>query len=126
MRRRSDEGSAPAEFALVGGLLVVVFLAIVQLAVAVDVRNSLVAAAAEGARVAAQADESLADGVARTRDVVSSSLSPSYAREVSARRVEMDGATVVVVRIRAPLPMVGLAGPSGDLVVAAHALAEVP
>jgi len=121
---RADAGSAPAEFALVGALLVLVFLALVQLALAVHVRDTLVASAAEGARVAAQADRSLDDGVRRTRELIGEALSPAYAKRVTARRVLVDGAAVVEVEVRAPLPLVGLAGPAGDLVVDAHALLE--
>ena len=126
-RGRHDRGSAPAEFALVGGLLVLVFLAVVQLAVAIHVRNTLVAAAADGARVGAEAGRPLASATARTRELVSRSLSAAYARDVSARRVRIGGVDEVEVEVRAPLPVVGFLG-AGDaaLDVTAHALAEPP
>ena len=125
-RSHHDSGAAPAEFALVGGLLVVVFLAVVQLAVAVHVRNTLIASAADGARVAAMADQRLADGVAETRAAIARSLSPSYARDVLAQRVVVDGLALVEVEVRAPLPVVGLVGPGGAMVVRAHAVLETP
>ena len=126
-RTPRDGGSAPAEFALVGGLLVLVFLAVVQLAVAIHVRNTLVASAADGARVGAQADQTLAAAAARTRELVSRSLTPAYAQDVSARRVRIGGVDMVEVEVRAPLPVVGLLG-TGDaaLDVTAHAVAETP
>jgi hypothetical protein len=125
--RARDCGSAPAEFALVGGLLVLVFLAVVQLAVAVHVRDTLVASAAEGARVGAQAGQTPAAAAARTRELVSASLTPAYARQVSARRVRIGGVDLVEVEVRAPLPVVGLVG-AGEaaLDVTAHALVEPP
>ncbi|MDQ2661335.1 MAG: pilus assembly protein, partial [Actinomycetota bacterium] len=50
---RDERGSAVAEFTLVGILLTVLALAVVQLALALHVRNTMLDAAAEGARYAA-------------------------------------------------------------------------
>ena len=56
MRRRrldpayDDGGSAVVDFTLVGILLTFLFLALLQLGLALHVRNTLVASAAEGAR----------------------------------------------------------------------------
>ena len=64
-----------AEFTLVGVLLTVLALAVVQLALALHVRNTLLDAAAEGARYAALAGSSDGDrrrpheGPDRRRDV---------------------------------------------------------
>ncbi|RIJ01598.1 pilus assembly protein, partial [Clavibacter nebraskensis] len=52
---RDDRGSAPAEFVMVGALLVVLALSVVQLALALHVRTTVLDAAAEGARTAALA-----------------------------------------------------------------------
>ena len=96
-----------------------------QLAVATHVRNTLVAAAAEGARVAGQADRTLHDGEARTRDLIATSLPGGFADSVRATyRRAPDGTSMVEMTVTAPLPVVGLVGPSGDLTVAAHALRE--
>src|SRR6476659_2266676 len=121
-----DRGSAPAEFALVGGLLVVLFLAVVQLAVAIHVRNTLVASAAEGARVGAEADRDPSSAVARTRQLVRRSLTPSYAIDGRSRRVVVGGVAMVEVEIRAPFPVIGLLGPGDGLDVTAHAVVERP
>ena len=120
-----DTGSAVVEFALVSALLAVLFLAVLQVGVALYVRNTLVAAAAEGARYGADADRTPADGVQRTRELVAQSLSPSYAQDVTADYEVIGGLATVVVRVRAPLPLLGLVGPGGDLVVEGHALAEL-
>jgi Flp pilus assembly protein TadG len=119
-----ESGSAVVEFALVSALLAALFLAILQVGVALYVRNTLVAAAAEGARYAADADRGPADGVARTREVITSSLSAAYAQDVTAGLETVGGVQTVVVQVRAPIPLLGLAGPGGDLVVQGHALAE--
>jgi Flp pilus assembly protein TadG len=126
--QRDERGSAVVDFALVGALVTLLFLSVVQLGLLVHVRNTLVDCAAEGARYGARADRTPGDGVARTRAMVVSELSSGYAgrigRRISAAEVDRGGARVVEVRITAPLPVVGLAGPSGVLTVSGHAYAE--
>jgi hypothetical protein len=122
----SDRGSAVADFALVSGPLVLAFLAVLQLAMGLHVRNTLIAAAAEGARLAASADRGLEDGVVRTRELVTASLSPAYAADVQAWYSDSGGLRTVVVQVRAPLPLVGLLGPADDLTLTAHAVTEGP
>jgi hypothetical protein len=119
-----DEGSAVVEFALVSAMVAALFLAVLQVGVALHVRNTLVAAAAEGARYGADADRTPADAAQRTREVVGSSLSVAYAQDVQAAYEDVGGLRTLVVQVRAPLPMLGLVGPSGDLVVTGHAIAE--
>ncbi|HAM26986.1 MAG TPA: pilus assembly protein, partial [Microbacteriaceae bacterium] len=63
---RRDDGSAVAEFAMVGALLTVLTLSVIQLGLALHIRNTVLDAAAEGARFAALADNGLEDGAART------------------------------------------------------------
>jgi hypothetical protein len=96
----------------------------VQVALALHVRALAVDAAAEGARIAARADRGLGDGAQRTRDLLGASLSPAYADDVAARSTTLDGLPVVEVTVRAPLPVVGILGPSGLLTVQGHALEE--
>jgi Flp pilus assembly protein TadG len=121
-----DRGSAIVDFALVGGLITVLFAAVLQLTFAVHVRNTLVDCAAEGARHAALADRSPADGEARTRELITMSLAPRFAEDVTARETVLDGVRVVEVEVVAPVPVVGLIGPSGRLTVTGHALEEQP
>lgn len=109
---------------LVGVLLVALFLAIAQLALVLHVRNTLVAAAAEGARYGANADRDPADGAERTRQIVSDALSVSLIDDVQADYEPVDGETAVVVRVRATLPVIAFLGPARALRVSAHALAE--
>jgi Flp pilus assembly protein TadG len=119
-----ERGSAVAEFVLVSALLVALFLGVVQLALALHVRVLVVDAAAEGARVAARTDRDLAAGAARTRDLLTTALDERYARDVSVRETVRDGLPVVEVTVRAPLPVVGLLGPSGTMTAEGHALDE--
>jgi Flp pilus assembly protein TadG len=122
---RPERGSAAVEFLLVSVLVLALLLGVVQVALAVHVRSLATDAAAEGARVAARADRTAADGVARTRALLAGALTGDYARDVTARRTTLDGAAVTEVTVRTPLPVVGLLGPGGTLTVRGHALEEL-
>lgn len=111
------------EFALVTPILMLVVLAVVQLILALHVRSTLTAAAAEGARAAALAGSSLAVGEQRTRAAFSAALGGGAATSVSARRVQVGRSPAIAVRVTARLPLLGLWGPE-SLVVEGHALAE--
>ena len=111
---------------LVGGLLTVLFVAIVQLTLILHVRNTLIDCAAQGARYAAAAGRAPDDGVARTAELATAELSAAYASDVTATRATVGGVEVVEVTVRAPMPVVGLVGPSGALVVRGHAMVEGP
>jgi Flp pilus assembly pilin Flp len=123
---RDERGSAVVDFALVGGLVTLVFAGVLQLTLVQHVRNTLVDCAAEGARYAALADRTPGDGIERTRLLVDGALSSSYAQDVTARRTVVDGLDVVEVSVVAPLPVAGLLGPAGSLTVVGHALVEGP
>ena len=109
---------------MVAGLLSLLFVTALQLGLALHVRNTLIADAAEGARRGARADSTPAEGAARARELIRAGLADSYASDVTAGRRVVDGMTVVEVEIRAPLPLVGTFGPGGGLTVHGHALVE--
>ena len=119
-----ERGSAPAEFALVAGLLALLTLSVLQLALALHVRNTALDAAAEGARIAALADSGLAEGEQRTRDLLGTALSPGYARQVSAAYRDVAGTRTVEVTVVFPLPVLGLVGFERGLEVRGHAAVE--
>ncbi len=121
---RFDGGSAIAEFVMVSGLVLTLGLGLFQLGLALHVRNTLIACAAEGARLGARADAAPEDGERRTRSLITSSLSATYAQDVRSVTAGSAGARVVHVTVTAPLPVVGLLGPSGSLTVTGRALAE--
>ncbi len=122
--RRAESGAAVVEFILVSVLLVTLFLAVAQLALALHVRNTLVAAAAEGARYGANADRGLEDAKHRTEEVIGVSLSPDFDADVRAEYQDLSGVPTVAVEIKTSLPLVGWLGPPRALVVQGHALAE--
>ena len=119
-----ERGSAPAEFVLVALLLVVLVLGVLQLGAVLLVRNTALDAAAEGARWAAVAGNTDADGVARARLVLTRSLGPAYARSVHAGSSSWHDQPVAVVEARIPLPVIGLIGPPAAIEVSGHAALE--
>jgi Flp pilus assembly protein TadG len=121
---RSETGSAIAEFSLVVLLLTMLTLAVAQLALALHVRNTVLDAAAEGARFAALAGSGPGDGVARTRELIDAALASEYAADVVADETTQGGIPVIEVTVRAPLPLMGLFGPPGSLEVSGHAAVE--
>jgi hypothetical protein len=124
MRLRDDRGSAAAEFVMVGALLTLVTLSVLQLGLALHVRNTVLDAASEGARFAALADNDLADGVERTRDLIETALGPGYAHDVSASYGAYRGQAATIVTVRTPLPLFGLIGIDNGLAVSGHAARE--
>jgi Flp pilus assembly protein TadG len=123
-RRRNDEGSAIVDFALVGGLLTLLFAAVVQLGIALYIHNTLVSCAAEGARYGARADHDAADAVSETKQLIAESLNVSYAGDVSVSEETVGGVRTVVVRVRAPLPLFGFFGSGNAMRATGHAYAE--
>ena len=123
-RSSRDQGSAVVEFVLVSALVVTLFLAIGQLALALHVRNTLVAAASEGARYGADADRTPADGAERTRSLIRQSLSGAFADDVSATYGDVAGVPAVTVEVHARLPLFGWLGPARAMVVRGHAYEE--
>lgn len=122
--RPRDEGSAVAEFVMVAALLLFVATGVFQVGLALYVRNSLIAAASEGARYGARADSSPQAGAERTTQLISTGLSARFSRGVSAATHTSDGVRVVEVVVRAPLPVIGPIGPAGALEVRGRAFSE--
>jgi len=124
-RRRSEQGAAVVDFVLVLVVLIPLFLGILQVALVLHVRNTLVAAASEGARYAATVDRAPGAGAARTRQQISGALAARFAREVTAGAATVHGAPGVEVSVTADVPPLGLWGPAVRLHVSGHAVEEV-
>ncbi|WP_298251540.1 TadE/TadG family type IV pilus assembly protein [uncultured Arthrobacter sp.] len=116
-----ERGAAVVDFVLIGGLLTVIFVAILQLTLVLHVRNTLIDAASSGARYGTLADRRPADAATRARELIEGSLSEAYASDVSVGESTVGGVRTLEVVIRAPLPVVGLLGPAGTLEVRGHA-----
>lgn len=125
--RRDERGSAVVDFVLVSMLVVPLFLGLIQLGLFLYVRNTLTAAASDGARLAATADRSPTDGIARTEEMIEGTLSPGLVESVQAESVEIEGQPAVEIVVRAQMPVIGLWGPAGlDLTVRGHGIEETP
>ena len=120
----SERGSAVAEFAMVGAILTVLTVSVLQLALALHVRNTVLDAASEGARFAALADNNPTDGVARCRTLITLAIGADYARDVSVSTGSWRGDPAVTVTVRTTLPVIGLLGFAGAVEVSGHAIVE--
>lgn len=118
---RSDRGSAVVEFPLIAVLILVVALAVIQSALIVHTRNTLVDAAVQGAHHGALRGNTAADGAVRAEELVEQRFGDSYAASAVA---EEDASGRITVRVTATMPLVGLLGPSGTLRVDGHAADE--
>ncbi len=124
--RRRERGAAVVDFVLVLLVLIPLVLGILQVAMVLLVRNTLAAAASEGARYAATADRGPADGVAVTREQIDGAIAGRFAQNVSVRQVMIDGTPAVEVTVHARVPALGIGGPAVELDVSGHAVEELP
>src|SRR3954452_7094947 len=88
---QGERGSAVVDFVLVGGLLTMFFMAIIQLTLVLHVRNTLIDAAASGARYGTLADRNAADARDRTAQLISVALNPDFAKDVSTSETSYQG-----------------------------------
>jgi Flp pilus assembly protein TadG len=120
-----ERGAAVVEFVLVMALLVPLVLGIAQVAMVLHVRNTLAAAASEGARASAPLGATPADGAARTRTMIRAALDDRYAEQVTSTWTTVGGLPGAEVEVRARVPALGLFGPSVPVAVSGHAIREV-
>jgi hypothetical protein len=106
---------------MIGALLTLLFMAIVQLTLILHVRNTLVDAAASGARYGTLADRTAMDAEARTSELIETALNGDFAADVTTAERNLEGIRALEVTVRAPMPVVGLIGPGGVMEVAGHA-----
>jgi hypothetical protein len=77
-----------------------------------------------GARYASLADASAAAGAERTRELAAEALGSGYPVESHGEETSELGYPAVRVVVTAPLPVIGLVGPAGTLVLDGHAARE--
>ncbi|WP_447913146.1 TadE/TadG family type IV pilus assembly protein [Microbacterium phyllosphaerae] len=123
-RLLDERGSSPVEFVMVGTLLTLLTLAVMQLALAVYVRNVVHDSAVEGAYYAALADTSLEDGAERARAQIVRAVGEAYAEDVTVGRSTSLGQSTIDVRVQTTLPVIGLLGIPFAMEVEAHAPEE--
>ncbi len=123
-RERGEGGAAVVDFVLVSVVLVPLVLGILQVALVMHVRSTLVAAATEGARYAATVERGPEDGIARTRRQIDGALAGRFADRITAGTTSVDGLPVVEIRVRASVPPLGLWGPAVELDVTGPGVQE--
>ena len=123
-RSHGEQGSAVVDFVLVSTILVPLFLGILQVGLFLYVRNTVTAAASEGAHYAAVLNRAPADGAARTRDLIDGVVTQGLIDSVSADATDIDGQPGVEVSVHAHMPPLGLWGPGISFTVQGHAVKE--
>lgn len=123
-QRSREAGSAVLDFVLVGALLSLIFVSIVQLALVLHVRNTLIDAAVSGAQFGTLADRSPEQGAERARTLINSALNANFSQHVSYLAQEQNGVLTLEISIRAPLPLIGLVGLEQTLEVSGHAVGQ--
>lgn len=112
------------DFVLVMMILLPLVLGILQLALVLHVRNTLAAAAGEGARFAAVAGSSAGMGEAKTRELIAGALSERFTHGVDVHPASVGGAAGYEAVVVAEVPVLGIGGPGIDLRLTGHAVAE--
>lgn len=120
-RCSEERGSATAEFTMIAGLLLALCLAVVQIAGMIHVRNTLIDAASTGARFGALQDRTADDGLARTRELIGTSISARYAEDVSFDYFDAAEGRTLRITVRAQYPVLGVLGGLGELEVSGSA-----
>jgi Flp pilus assembly protein TadG len=124
-RVHHDRGAAVVDFVLIMVILVPLVLGIAQVALVLHVRNTLAAAASEGARSSAPLGSTPDDGAERTRRMIRQALDDRYAESVTSSWASVGGVPGTIVEVRARVPALGLFGPSVTVSVSGHAVREV-
>lgn len=114
------------DFVLVSMLVVPLFLGVLQMGLFLYVRNTMTAAASEGARYAATADRGPDDGIARTEERIGRAVSLRLVDSVRSEPTEIGGQPAVAIVVDAHMPALGLWGPSIDFTVRGHGIEEQP
>ncbi|OLL15530.1 TadE/TadG family type IV pilus assembly protein [Actinomyces oris] len=119
-----ESGSAVVDFVMVGALVIVVFVALLQVALGVYARNVLTDAAGDGARRAALVGGTEAEARQRVQVLTDAALRRGYVDTVTVSRMSAGDLRIVEVTVTAPFPVLGLFGPGGTLRVTGHAIDE--
>ncbi len=120
-----ERGSAVVDFVLVMVVLVPIMLGIAQVGLVLHVRNTLTAAASDGARAAAPIGATPENGAERARDLIRAGLADRYADDVRATITSLGGVPATEVVVHARVPALGVLGPSIDLTATGHAVLEI-
>lgn len=102
--------------------MTVIFVSLIQLSLALHVRNTVADAASSAARYGALGDRTAADARERASMLLATALGSGYAQDISASVQQQDGIRLMTVTVSAPIPLLGLIGPAHTLEVTGHAV----
>ncbi|MFJ5108155.1 MULTISPECIES: TadE family protein [unclassified Glutamicibacter] len=117
-----ENGSAVAEFVMVTTLLVVIAMMLIQLALVLHVRNTLIDAASNGAHYGALANRSVSDARSRTRILITESLHGGFARDIAVSTTRVGDSQLVTVSVNTRVPLIGFLPNGWDLQVQGEAV----
>jgi len=109
---------------MVSVVVVPLFLGVLQVGLFLYVRNTITAAASEGAHYAAVLNREPADGEVRTRELVDGVVRSELIDSVEAQTTDMSGQPGVLIVVKAHMPPLGLWGPGIEFTVEGHAIKE--
>ncbi|MEU4393581.1 TadE family protein [Kribbella sp. NPDC023855] len=112
------------DFVMVSVVVVPLFLGILQVGLFLYVRNTITAAASEGAHYAAVLNREPGDGEARMRELVNGVVRGELIDSVEGQATDVDGQPGVLVVVKAHMPPLGLWGPGIEFTVEGHAIKE--
>ena len=112
-RKHKESGSAVVDFVMVGALVIVVFVALLQVALGVYARNVLTDAAGDGARRAALVGGTEAEARQRVQVLTDAALRRGYVDTVTVSRVPSGDLRIVEVTVTAPSRSWGCSAPEG-------------
>lgn len=118
-RESAETGNAIVGFVATAGLLLLVAVTLLSIALTWYVQAVLVDSASEGARAGALDGAGVTVAVARTEELITTTLPPRYAQDI---RASIRGGQMNV-QVNAPSPLSGLIG-SRTIEVNAHATLE--
>lgn len=104
----NERGSAVAEFVMITTLLVLIAMTLVQLALVLHVRNTLIDAASNGAHYGALANRSAGDAEGRTRTLITESLHGGFASDIAVSTTNIGENQLVSVSVNTRVPLIGL------------------
>lgn len=107
-------------------LLALVFAALLQIGLALHVRNTVVDSAIAGARMAAAADRTEADGAQHTATLIAAAVHERYAQDIRVVSSPSGPQTLITVTVRVPVPVVGFASTGQTWELTGRAFAEDP
>lgn len=106
---------------MISALLMALCLSVLQFGTAVHVRNIMVDAASTGARFAALADRTPQDGVERTHQLISSTVSDRFVEDIQYQYVDGEAGRQLRITVSGRLPGIGIIPGVGEVEVSGSA-----